>query len=198
MFVQIEGIDGSGKTTQSKLLRDWMVANNMPTIIVKELESTALGRKIKETLTQSLMNTVNAEMFLFLASKAQVFSEIILPALAKGKSVIADRGNGSFISYNASLGVDRQMIIHLLDTVNLGTIPDITILLDLPATKAKKRLASREVKSRFDFVNEAQMEKQRYQFLSLSETLPNWTIIDGSLEKEVINQKIVQKIKERL
>jgi thymidylate kinase len=42
------------------------------------------------------------------------------------------------------------------------------------------------------------MEKQRYQFLSLSETLPNWTIIDGSLEKEVINQKIVQKIKERL
>jgi dTMP kinase len=197
MFVELEGIDGSGKTTQCKLLKEWMMANNMPTVVVKELESTNLGKKVKEVLTQVAPNTVNSEMFLFLASKAQAFSEVILPTLAKGESVIADRGNGSFISYNASMGVDKQMIINLLDTVNLGTAPDLTILLDLPATIAKKRIAKREVKNRFDLVKETQMEKQRYQFLSLAEILPNWTVIDASLEKEVIHQQIAQIIKER-
>jgi thymidylate kinase len=95
------------------------------------------------------------------------------------------------------MGVDKQMIINLLDTVNLGTAPDLTILLDLPATIAKKRIAKREVKNRFDLVKETQMEKQRYQFLSLAEILPNWTVIDASLEKEVIHQQIAQIIKER-
>jgi dTMP kinase len=198
MFVELEGIDGSGKTTQCKLLKEWMVANNMPTVIVKELESTNLGRRVKEVLTQATPNTVNSEMFLFLASKAQAFSEIILPTLAKGESVIADRGNGSFISYNASMGTDRQMIINLLDTVNLGTVPDLTILLDLPATIAKKRIATREVKNRFDLVKETQMEKQRYQFLSLAETFPNWITINANLEREVIHRQIAQIIKKRL
>ena len=59
------------------------------------------------------------------------------------------------------------------------------------------RIAKREVKNRFDLVKETQMEKQRYQFLSLAEILPNWTVIDASLEKEVIHQQIAQIIKER-
>jgi dTMP kinase len=197
MFIQIEGIDGVGKTTQSILLREWMVVNSMPVVIVKELESTNLGKRIKEILVQGTLNIGTAEMFLFLASKAQAFSEIILPTLARGESVIADRGNGSFISYNASLGIDKQMLIYLLDTVNLGVVPDLTVLLDMSATIAKKRIESRTRKTRFDLINETQMERQRYQFLSLAEILPNWVIINGDIEKEAIHQRIVQEIKGR-
>lgn len=197
MFIQIEGIDGAGKTTQANLLKKWMVAHNMPVTIVKELESTNLGKTIKKMLLQETESTATAEMLLFLASKAQAFSEIIVPTLEKGCSVIADRGNGSFVSYNASLGIKKEMLMFLINTVNRGIIPDITILIDVPVASAKKRMASRIQKTRFDLINDAQMEEQRHHFLSLAENQPNWIIVNGDADRRSISQRIVKEIVER-
>lgn len=194
MFIQIEGVDGVGKTTQCILLRDWLLIHNIPTIIVKELSSTDLGKKVREILLQGKSNDVVAEMFLFLASKAQVFSEIILPHQAKGECVIADRGSGSFISYNISMGAERELLTDLLNVANFGVVPDLTILLDLPEEAIKERIESRTEKSRFDLLDETHIKRQRQQFLLLARSLPNWIIVDGSLEKEVIHKQIVQEV----
>lgn len=194
MFVQIEGIDGAGKTTQCILLRDRMLAHSIPTIIVRELDSTNLGKKVREILLQGKLNAVVAEMFLFLASKAQVFSEVILPHRAKGECVIGDRGNGSFISYNASMGISRELLIDFLNVANFGIVPDLTILLDLPVEVAQKRLELRNEKSRFDLLDKFHMDRQRRQLLLLAESLPNWVVIDSTLEKEVIHKQIEQEV----
>ena len=132
MFIQIEGIDGAGKTTQCDLLREYMAASNVPAVVVKELDSTEFGKKIREILLHGKLNAAVAEMFLFRVSKAQAFSEIILPHQAKGECVIADRGHGSFISYNASIGISKELLMEFLNVAHFGVMPDLTVLLDVP------------------------------------------------------------------
>lgn len=194
VFIQIEGMDGVGKTTQCLLLRDWMIRGGTPAIIVKELESTNFGKKAREILVQGALNTNMAEMFLFLASKAQAFSEVILPALAKGECVISDRGDGSFISYNSSLGLDLGLLLDLLNIANLGTTPNLTILLDLPVEDVQKRIALKATKSRFDLIDKLQLERQKRRFLELSRTMPNWVVLDGTRTIEDLHQQITQEV----
>ena len=197
MFIQIEGIDGSGKTTQCDLLHKHMVANKIPAVVVKELASTELGKRVREILMHGELNAATAEMFLFLASKAQAFSEIILPHRAKGECVIADRGNGSFISYNASIGISKELLMEFLNVAHFGVMPDLTVLLDVPVEIAKKRLESREEKSRFDLLDASHMERQGRQFLLLSESMPNWRVIDGTQDKEAIHERIKKEVSGR-
>lgn len=194
MFIQVEGIDGAGKTTQCGLLQAMMAAQSIPTVVVKELDSTEFGKRVREMLLHRRLNAVRAEMFLFLAAKAQAFAEIILPHRAKGECVIADRGNGSFISYNAAVGLDQRMLMELLHFANHGVTPDLTILLDLPVKAAKKIIELRAEKSRFDLLDELQVERQRSQFLHLAKALPNWVVVDGTQEKGAIHRLIEQEV----
>lgn len=194
MFIQIEGIDGVGKTTQCLLLQAWLATQSIPAIIVKELDSTNFGKKVRGILSQGTLNATTAEMFLFLASKSQAFSEVILPALAKGQCVITDRGDGSFISYNASLGIDKVLLTDFLNVANFGTIPDITILIDLPIVVAQQRIGSKSKKSRFDVVSKPQLERQAQQFMMLARSMPNWVVVDGSPKEKVVHKQIVNII----
>lgn len=197
MFLQIEGIDGAGKTTQCELLHKHMLDKNIPAVIVKELYSTDLGKKVREILVRGNMNAVVAEMFLFLAGKAQAFSEIILPQRAKGVCVIADRGHGSFISYNASIGISKELLIEFLNAAHFGVMPDITFLLDVPVEVAKERLKLRQGKGRFDLLDATHMERQRRQFLLLAESMPNWITIDGTCDMESIHKQIEKEVSGR-
>lgn len=196
MFIQIEGIDGVGKTTQCILLRDWLNAKNIKAIIVKELESTDFGRKAKKILCQTNKNSTTAEMFLFLASKSQSFSEIIIPALMRGEYIIGDRGGGSFISYNLALGVNRDLLTNLLNIATCGVVPDLTILIDLPIEAIQARLAQKVQKSRFDSINPFQLKRQKKHFLELAHILPNWAMVDGTSTKDIIHQQIIQTIQQ--
>lgn len=197
MFLQIEGIDGAGKTTQCELLYKHMSEKNIPAVIVKELYSTDLGKKVCEILVRGNMNAVVAEMFLFLAGKAQAFSEVILPHRAKGVCVIADRGHGSFISYNASIGISKELLIEFLNVAHFGVMPDLTFLLDVPVEVAKERLELRQDKSRFDLLDATHMKRQRQQFLLLAESMPNWITVDGTRDKESIHKQIEKEVSGR-
>jgi len=194
MFLQIEGIDGAGKTTQCELLHKHMSDKDIPAVIVRELSSTDLGKKIREILVCDNMNAVVAEMFLFLASKAQAFSEVILPYRAKGVCVIADRGHGSFISHHTSIGISKELLIEFLNMAQFGVMPDLTFLLDVPVEIAKKRLELRQDKSRFDLLDVTHMECQRRQFLLLAESAPNWITINGTHDKESIYKQIEKEV----
>lgn len=197
MLIEIEGIDGAGKTTQVVLLKKWLELSGKEIILVKELETTDLGRLIKEVIVSPKIKTHELEeMFLFLASKAHLISQYIIPSIQSGKIVVGDRGQGSFISYHSDLLEFREEeILQLLKFATQGIYPEITIFIDTPVEIALERLQYKSENSKFDNVGKMRIVRQRDSFLRLARTMPNWFIVDGSLQIKELHLMIVEIIK---
>jgi dTMP kinase len=140
-FITFEGSEGSGKSTQSKLLYQYLKRKGFKVICLREPGGTKIGEKIRNILLDHKNHalTPNCEMLLYMAARAQVVSEVIKPALKKGKIVICDRFLDSTITYQGyGLGIDIQLIKLIGKFVTQGIKPDLTILLDLPLKKGLK------------------------------------------------------------
>lgn len=195
MFIEIEGIEAAGKTTQAFLLKKWIETQGLEAVVVKELGSTSFSRRIKKILLENGLKDGRAEMFLFLSCKSQIFSQVIMPSLAQGKYVISDRGRGSFISYNSSmLGFDKEILANFLHVAMLGVEPTITVLLDIPVKVAVKRTEQRAEKSRFDTIGEGFLRKQHGEFLKLSQSFSNWVVINGAMPIQDVHEEIKKHI----
>jgi dTMP kinase len=195
MFIEIEGIDGAGKSTQCQLLQRWMTEKGLASVVVKELGSTSFGKEVRRLLLEDGLRDGVAEMFLFLSCKAQAFSQLIMPSLVQGKSVISDRGSGSFVSYNSSiLGLDKETLVNLLRIAMSGVEPTKTILLDIPVEIALERVEMKDKKTRFDMIGKENLIKQRNKFMELAHYFPYWTSIDGSLPIQEVHLEIVRNI----
>jgi dTMP kinase len=191
MYFEIEGIDGAGKSTQCRLLKDHFDFLGLDSVIIKELDSTEFSKHIREILITDIMKDARTEMFLFLSCKCQVFSQLIRPSLSSGKIIIGDRGSGSFISYNASiLEMDTDILKNLIRLCSLGSEPDLIILLDIPVEVAQKRIAKKDKTTRFDLVDANILAKQREKFLEVAKVSPNWLTIDGTVPIENISALI--------
>jgi dTMP kinase len=130
MFISLEGIDGSGKSTQAKLLAD---ALGPETLLIREPGGTDAAERIRELLADpSLELDPFAELLLFSAARADLVSRVIRPALEAGKTVVADRFADSSVAYQGGareLGTSH--VLSLTDTVIDGLWPDVTVLLRL-------------------------------------------------------------------
>ena len=133
-FVTLEGVEGSGKTTQSALLCDYLRKQGIDVIETREPGGTDLGEKIRQILL-SPVNSVPvpaSELLLFLAARAQQVAEIMMPALESGTWVVCDRFSDATLAYQGyGRGIDTEVIRTLNDVATGGLEPDITILLDL-------------------------------------------------------------------
>ena len=193
MYIEIEGIDGAGKSTQAELLKIHFNSLGMNSIVIKELDSTEFSKQVKKILSADIANNARAEMFLFLSCKCQVYSQLIKPSLDSGKIVIGDRGAGSFISYNSSvLAMKRDALNDLLNICSFGNKPDLTILLDIPVEVARDRIAKKIEQSRFDLVDSDILHMHRNKFLEIADTSSNWVIIDGTEPIKHIHDLIIQ------
>jgi len=135
MFITLEGIEGSGKTTQIGNIADYLRNNGYDCLITKEPGGTVIGRKIRAILLDPDHHLLDpmAELLLYAADRAQHVSRHIRPALAAGKVVICDRFYDSTIAYQgAARGIDSEIIQELNRLVLSDIKPDITFLLDLP------------------------------------------------------------------
>lgn len=192
MLIEIEGIDGAGKTVQCKLLQEFLgQCKGIDAIILKELTGTELGVKLKELLTSNAPKDAKAEVFSFLAAKAQLYVQILSPALNEGKWVIADRGSLSFLSYCHIIA--RMEIRTLRELMNIATgplRPDITIVVDVPAETSTARMGCRENLSYFDQKGEKFFDAQRRVFKELCHLQPNCVIIDGTLSTEEVHTQV--------
>lgn len=195
MIIEIEGIDGVGKTTQCELLRIWLTSTGKSTIIVKDLESTDIGNGIRDVLVRNVTRPTEVEMFAFLACKSQLFSEVILPFERSGGIVICDRGIGSFLSYFASSGYTQSFLNGAIEIAINGERPDLTILIDVSVEVARQRKAQKFSQSKFDLMSDEFFTKQRSTFLELSQH-PKWRVIDGTLSISEISETIKQYIGE--
>jgi dTMP kinase len=136
MFITFEGIDGSGKTTQAKLLADYFGSNNV--VLTREPGGTDFAEKIREVLLTSNMDSV-AELLVLLAMRQEHIHKLILPSLQAGKIVICDRFIDSTIAYQGyGLGVNLELIEKLHSLLNIRC-PDITFILDIDVSIALQR-----------------------------------------------------------
>lgn len=132
LFITFEGPDGSGKTVQVELLGEALAADEP--LLVREPGGTPLGEEIRSLLLHSARMNPAAEMYLFMAARAELLSERILPALASGRTVIADRYHDSTIAYQGGgREIDAEWPPHF-------PRPDLTVLIELSAAVGQERM----------------------------------------------------------
>ena len=140
LFISFEGIDKSGKTTQIRLLADFLRSQNCPLVVTQEPGGTALGERIKRITLEDARIDPLTELLLYLADRAQHVREVIQPSLGEGKIVISDRYADASVAYQGyGRGLSIDMVNQLNQKVTRGVEPDITFLLDLEPEKALLR-----------------------------------------------------------
>ncbi|MDR2169625.1 MAG: dTMP kinase [Planctomycetaceae bacterium] len=215
MFITLDGGDGCGKTTQQKRLGDWLRSIGREVILCREPGGTQLGDKIRkivlgnnnENEKNNISNENNknncgdelcicdvSEMFLFMASRAQLVNEVIKPAILAGKDVISDRFLISSIVYQGYAGgVPIEAIEFTGNIATLGITPDVGIILDIPYEESIKRIGNR-VKDRMERKGEEYHKKVRNGFLEYAKKNPSYAIINATATPDEIEKIIRKKI----
>jgi dTMP kinase len=209
IFITFEGGEGVGKTTQVKLLYNWMKERNIPCVVTREPGTDHIEEcmKIRELLLNP-QNTLchTSELLLFLADRAQHVENFIKPTLAKGIHVICDRYIDSTRVYQCTRGLSRNKVDLLLDFATSGLLPDITFLLDIPVCIGLERAKAKSIYKEGDRMEKAGLkfhEDVRYGFLKLAESVSEchrFRIINAAPPKTIddTHQEIVRLISEKL
>lgn len=200
VFISFEGIDGCGKSTHLRLLREYLEDLGYEVLMPREPGGTVIGEEIREILLKKTEQDMEAEteLLLFLASRAQICRELIEPALYDGKIVICDRFMDSSVAYQGygrGLGPD---LVKKMNEFAVGKVkPDLTFLLDLPVEMARERLDSRDqVNNRLDDESQEFMETVRTGFLEIAQAEPDRIkIISSAGPKADAQDKIRQEIR---
>jgi dTMP kinase len=211
LLITLEGLDGSGKTTQIKRLATWMQRRHLESVVTRQPGGTATGDRIRELLLDSRLTGLAplAEMALMFADRAQVIAEVIEPALAAGKIVLCDRFTDSTEAYQGGgreLGSEVVLEMHRL--ICGGLQPDITLLLlpslDSSLERARRRNDRTVEKTGLD---EGRFEQeqtgffrrvwQRYREIAAREP-DRIVLIEGNLSIDEVHEQIVEAVAERL
>ncbi len=144
-FIVLDGPDGCGKTTQLELLAGALTAAGLDIVRAKDPGGTRVGDRIREILLGKDLDgmDIRCETLLFMASRAQLVTEIIAPALKAGRCVLCDRFISSTCAYQGARGYDVAQTLHLGQAAVGRTWPDLTCVFDLPAEVGLDRAARR-------------------------------------------------------
>jgi dTMP kinase len=194
-LITLEGGEGGGKTTQAQLLYKWLQDAQVPVTALREPGATRLGEKLRELLLDFQMEELrpDTEVLLFAAARAQAFTDVVAPALARGDVVVCDRFVDSSIAYQGfGLGVDRCFIGAVNDRITDGVKPDLTILLDAPASFARARscrasVSADRIERRSDAYHEA--VRQGYRALAAEEP-ERFKVLDATRGLEEVRDEI--------
>lgn len=194
MFVTFEGVDGSGKSTQARLLAERLAAEGRDVLAIREPGGTALGERIRELLLGSGQVADWAEAALFAAARAQLVAEVIRPALERGAAVVCDRYLDSSLAYQGiarGLGLERVLELNL--TAVDGLLPDRTFLLLLdPAAAAARRGASTD---RIERAGEAFLARVDAGYRELAARFPDRIVaLDGGLPERELAERVVHEL----
>ena len=190
MLINLEGIDGCGKSTQSQLLMDEFEKSDEKTILLKEPTNGKYGRKLWEMLSGKIEATTEEILELFVMDRKEHVDQKINPALNEGKIVLMDRYYYSTMAYQAAAGIDVKRIRK---DNEFAPKPDIVLIFDLPADLAMKRVRGHSVADVFE--KEEHLEKVRKAYLNL-ENDPLVRIIDATRTPEEIFDEVWKLVSE--
>lgn len=194
MFITFEGIDNSGKTTQIKLLGDYLRSLGHNVVQIKEPGSTQLGQEIRN-ITQNAKYDIDpmANLLLFNAARMQLNTEIILPALLQNKIVICDRYVDSTVTYQGAEGLGAKNVNDLVWQFGM-TAPDMTFFLDIPVEVAIQRKApdSRLERKGINFMRKVYRNYKEFVIPNAGHRI---TVIDATESIEKIQENIQNELR---
>ena len=186
MFLVIEGIEGSGKSTLVASLAERLRGDGRDVVVTREPGGTPVGDAVREIfLNRKLDISPLAESMLVNAARAEHVAAVILPALAKGRVVLCDRFVDSTLAYQGyGRGVDGVALREVCDIAAGGIVPDLVFVLDVPVSVARERMRERSARSdRIESEDDEFHERVRKGFLELARSARH-RLLDGSLPPE--------------
>jgi dTMP kinase len=211
LFITLEGLDGSGKTTQIKRLAAWMQKRGLEPVITRQPGGTATGDRIRALLLDSGSTHLApmTEMALMFADRAQAIAEVIEPTLAAGKVVLCDRFTDSTEAYQGGgrqLGSERVLDLHRLVCGNLQ--PDLTLLLlpSLDSSLARARNRNERTvaqtgkdENRFELEQSEFFKRvwEKYREIARRDA-DRVVLIEGNLSIDEVHEQIIEAVSERL
>ena len=194
-FIVLDGPDGCGKSTQVRLLVDWLKEQNVPTMSFRDPGDTTIGEKIRKILlsTRHRVMDTRTELLLYMASRAQLWSEKIAPVLREGNCVILDRWLSSTCAYQGlagGFGIDK--VIDIAQNCLERIWPDLTIILDIDAATGLERLP-REL-DRMEQKGELYHRNVREGFLQLADGRKDFVVVDAAGDIETVHRNVIKKV----
>ncbi len=201
-FIAFEGIDGSGKSTQSRVLAERIRALGRSVVLTREPGGTAIGESIRNLLFDRSLGEFEprTEALLHSAARAQHVAELIAPALERGETVITDRFIDSTLAYQ---GGGNHLSLVDLESIQAfavqDTYPDLRILIDVPPeTGLARRLADAAHVNRIDEAGLAYHSRVAETFRSLAAVHPEWWfVVDGSLPETEVTEQMLEAVRNR-
>ncbi|MFZ6017052.1 MAG: dTMP kinase [Nitrospirota bacterium] len=199
-FISFEGIEGTGKSTQAKLLYEYLRGKGFDVVLTGEPGGTTIGLKIREMLLSIENKKISpvTELLLYNASRAQHIKEVILPAINRGHIVVTDRFSDSTVAYQGyGRGIDLNLIDPLDRIATKGLRPGITILLDLDVEVGLKRNRGINKTDRLELEDIEFHKKVRKGYLEIATKEPGRIkLIDASTGIEEIHRKVVEIVED--
>ncbi len=203
-FITFEGPEGGGKSTHIRELAEQLRAEGLTVLVTREPGGTLLAEKIRGLLREELDDppVTRSEVLLFLAARAQVVSQVIRPALARGEWVLCDRFADSTFAYQGyGRGVDVGLLRNLNDFATESLVPDLTILLDVPLEVSRARLMERQaatdtVADRIEQAGVMFHRRLREGFLKLARAEPErFVTIDSSGDRADVSAAVIAAVR---
>jgi dTMP kinase len=197
MLVSLEGVDGSGKSTQAELLREWLQQEGRDVVMTREPGGTPLGERVRELLLDGDDMAPWTEAALFAAARAELVERVIEPALSAGSDVVCDRYLDSSLAYQGiarGLGVERVLAFNV-EPIR-GILPEVTFLLLLDVEEARKR--SKAARDRIEREGDAFLRDVDNGYRQLVELFPQRIVaIDASRPVEEIAKEVREHVQHR-
>jgi dTMP kinase len=204
-FITFEGIDGSGKSTQLRMLANELRVRGFNVLPTCEPGGTPLGRRLREAFLETEENVAPlAELLLFAADRAQHVNFLVKPALSEGKIVISDRyADATFAYQGAGRGFPETIINQIIELATSGLKSDLTLFFDLPIEKAllrtNKRNDSGEQKNRMDKETSGFYERVRTAYLKIAANeSERFRLIDADGSTDQVQSRVVEIVTEFL
>ncbi len=197
LFITFEGPEGSGKSTQARLLAEWLREQGLNVLFTREPGGTPIGDRVRQILLSPDHTdlTPEAEVLLFSASRAQLVRQVILPHLEQGGIVVCDRYADSTYAYQGyGRGLDMDTLRYITRFATRGLVPDLTFLIDVPVQEGLRRKQAgtgADDWNRMEAEVQAYHERVRQGYLELAAQEPDrWVVLNGLEPIEALQAQI--------
>ena len=199
-FITLEGIEGVGKTSNLRYIKELLEASGHDCVVTREPGGTNLGESLRGLLLSHSDDNMSAdaELLMMFAARAEHLSKVILPAIEKGQTVLCDRFTEATYAYQGGgrqLDVDKISLLE--DWVQGDLRPDLTVILDAPVEIGRARAGSRSEPDRIEKEQDDFFQRVREAYIELADHYPHRIcLVDASVGIEAVQQQIREKLVE--